>query len=113
MKEKETCPYCNTGQTKDGQIDPSDIIITHETHSKGMFVPWVVDPHYTVMVRIDGRTHFVGEFDTWDEAYKAGEKYIKEDELDKLHARMIGNAMIQTCTKLQSALANLQKGGSK
>jgi hypothetical protein len=94
-------------------LDPPDIIITHETHSKGMFVPWIVDPHYSVRVRIDGRVHFVGEFDSWDEAYEAGEKYIKEAEFDALYAAMISDMAAQTLARLQTALdaKELQKGG--
>lgn len=112
MKEKETAPN-SMGQITDGHIGPSDIIITHETHSKGMFVPWVLDPHYSVRVRIDGRMHFVGEFDTWDETYEAGEEYIKEAEFDALRAAMISDMIAQTLARLQTSLdaKELQKGG--
>lgn len=112
MKEKETAPN-SMGQIADGRIDPSDIIITYETHSRGMFVSWVLDPHYSVRVCIGGRMHFVGEFDTWDEAYEAGEKYIKEAEFDALRTTMISNMIAQALARLQTALdaKELQKGG--
>lgn len=113
MEEKEITNRSGVKQCGGSGLNP-DIIITHETHSKGMFVPWVIDPHYSVRVCIDGRTHFVGEFDTWDEAYEAGEEYIKEVEFDKLHAEMISAAVDMTLAKLNAKLnaKELRKGTS-
>ena len=100
------------GNQNDGRIGPSDIIITHETHSRGMFVPWIVDPHYTARVRIDGQMHRVyGDYDTWDDAYEAAEKYIAEHNDRKSRVELISRAVSMSINRvMQDAV---KKGGAE
>lgn len=85
-----------------------NIIITHEQYSPGMFVKWVVNPHYTTNVCIDGRIEEVGEFRTWNEAYKAGEKYLHDKAIDEAYALLIGDAISKSISNIEKTLA--QKG---
>ena len=88
-----------------------NIIITHEQYSPGMFAQWVVNPHYTTNVHIDGRIEEVGEFRTWNEAYKAGEKYLHDKAINKAHALEISNAISISISNIKKALA--EKGGAR
>jgi hypothetical protein len=82
-----------------------NIIITHKQYSPGIFVKWVVNPHYTTNVHIDGRIEEVGEFRTWNEAYKAGEKYLHDKAIDKAHVLLIGSAIDRSISNIKKALA--------
>lgn len=65
-----------------------NIVVTQKTESRGRFS--AIETLYEVRVFIDGSMHPVfEEFHTWNEAYRAGEKYLRKHESDMAWSKFL------------------------